>query len=250
MKKYTLLFVLLAGLVQAQTVPSSDAGYEIGGQVGDYSYRENPNLMELHADGLLAVHGAITVDDILGLGPARLEGRFVHARTDYSSPSSGTSENSRNMYGEIRALRLNPMQVAYGEIIPYYGLGIRRLYNDLKDTATAFGYERISTYIYAPLGVAYHSPQTNYGGMALSGEFAPLLYGRQYSGINDGIENNQTEGYHLRLTALWENKQFQAGPYYQFWRVGDSDVDCSGSFCGVEPKNFTREFGFSVSYKF
>ena len=88
------------------------------------------------------------------------------------------------------------------------------------------------------------------GALGVAAEVAPLLWGRQYSNINDGITNKQTSGTHLRLTTLWEADKWSVGPYYQFWRVDDSDVDCSGSICGLEPKNFTREWGLSLQMKF
>lgn len=245
----TILVLGLVGLAQAQTIPDSKVGLDLGIQVGDYTYREHPNFMELHGSGLLGLHGALTVADLFGMGHMRFEGRVGISPVDYSS-ESGTSEDSENFYGEFRTLWLTPIQTRYGEFIPYFGLGVRRLYNDLKDTEIASGYERISTYVYAPLGFAYHSPKARYGGIGFQGEYGPLLWGQQYSDIGSGLTNDQTSGYHARTSVQWESDSWRIGPYYQFWKVDDSDVACSDTTCGLEPKNFTREYGLSFNYKF
>jgi hypothetical protein len=86
----------------------------------------------------------------------------------------------------------------------------------------------------------------------LNAELGVLLRGYQksylsdfYSNVTD-VTNEQKTGQNFRLSALYKFGQWSAGPYYNHWRIGNSQVE-NGYY---EPKNTTTEFGLTAKYRY
>ncbi|PIZ31746.1 MAG: hypothetical protein COY40_01055 [Alphaproteobacteria bacterium CG_4_10_14_0_8_um_filter_53_9] len=250
----TFALTLLATTASAQTLNTNALleGLDIGARAGYYRYSENPNFMELEGVSNIGVDAAYqTMANVpfLGQQAVRIEGRLSRSQDGYSSASGFTNGNESTV-AEVRTLLVGRYDVGSLTLNPYWGYGYRYLKNDLQDTATALGYERTSQYHYLPLGTWLAMPVTNKVSAIGQVEYAPLIYGRQHSAINSGLDNTQTSGHHIRLFGGARYAGLTVGPYAEFWRVDDSDTSCASSFCGYEPKNFTREVGVKATYHF
>jgi hypothetical protein len=50
---------------------------------------------------------------------------------------------------------------------------------------------------------------------------------------------------------MFERDKLAVGPYLHYWHIQDSDLQpIGGGFSGLEPENFTREYGLELRYRF
>ena len=133
----------------------------------------------------------------------------------------------------------------------YIGLGGRYLYNEsgymLSSTGHS-GYDRISRYLYVPIGIVTHSLNEN-GLFIFSIEYDWFLQGIQESKLSQvgssfsDITNSQESGYGIKITAgFFDSVATSEGYelYLDLWDVDDSNITYSGFY---EPRNVTTEFG-------
>lgn len=231
----------------AEEDPALRPGFEIGAQGGYYRYTENPKFMELEST---PAYGVFASQQGLGdsLPNLRLEGRFLNAKADYAS-NNGTTSDETNWLAEGRVLYTANFFAGDLGLAPYVGYGYRFLRNEGKNTASSSGYTRESQYHYAPVG-AWLSLPVGDASLVAQAEYGRLLHGEQYSAISTGLKNTQSNGSEYRFFMGYRGGSLQFGPYAQFWRVEDSSTNCVPGYCGLEPKNFTREVGLSLSYHF
>jgi hypothetical protein len=160
------------------------------------------------------------------------------------------------------------MRVAFGKdyfptgsysLTPFAGLGYRYLYNDMRGSSStgALGYRRMSHYTYLPLGLNMRFQPAPGWVFAPTAEFDVFLGGRQESRLSDtglgfsDASNGQEKGYGYRASVFIEKGPIAFGPWMHYWRIRDSDLaDIGQGWVGQEPKNWTREIGAELRYRF
>jgi hypothetical protein len=255
-----LLAISPAAIAQTAPEPNPLAtrrGFEVGGQLAHYHYEE-PGLMNLIGPRIGAV-GSFTLAKA-GLF-FRAEVRGSYGRLKYKG--SGTQDNVPDSIFETRLLVGKDFPV--GDRIalsPYAGLGYRALYNDLRGYSqiggqTFAGYRRYSTYAYAPAGLTARIGLRDRWVLAPTVEYDLFIRGRQdtklsdVGGCNQDVTNTQTRGYGYRTAFMVENSRWAFGPWLHGWSIRDSDLQPIGcGQLGREPKNWTREAGIEVRYRF
>ncbi len=131
----------------------------------------------------------------------------------------------------------------------YSGIGYRFLQDDSSfDPA---GYLRKSNYLYIPLGLKIERGYKN--GLSLGGsvEIDLLVYGQQYSKIDNlRIRNHQDAGVGVRaavdIVNRGKNSNFKIQPFIKYWNFNDSE-DKHGYY---EPDNKTVQIGIQFVWSF
>lgn len=261
MKKALAGAALLAAVspALAQSAGSPDPrltrpGWEIGGQVSSYHYEE-PDFAKITGDRA-GVTGAYTYADRKHLF-SRLEGRISYGSLKYEG--SGTMSNVPDWLAELRLVAGKDLLASdHVALSPYLGFGYRFLYDDSRgytDTGAA-GYRRYSNYLYVPLGLTLRIGAGRWT-IAPNVEYDYFLHGTQISKLSDtgipgtgDITNEQSQGYGYRGNLMFETRSWAFGPWLNYWKIKDSDVACAASVCGLEPGNWTREWGVELRYRF
>lgn len=232
-------------------------GWEAGGQISSYRYEE-PNFMKL-SGGRIGGVGAYTFT-FPNRVYLRIDGRASYGLLDYESVGTGTQDDVPDFTTEARVV------VGYdflaGESValsPYIGFGYRYLYNDLTGYSStgAVGYERISQYIYVPIGITMRFRAAERLVIAPTLEYDWFLRGRQESYLSDtglgysDATNTQKNGRGYRAYLMFETRRWSLGPYTHYWKIKDSDVVqiAPGTFA-FEPENTTREYGVEFRWRF
>lgn len=262
MKRAVLFAAVLAAATPAalaQTT-SDDArltrrGWEVGAQAAHYHYEE-PDFMKLTGNRGGAV-GAYTFTDWRHWF-SRIDGRISYGKLKYEG--SGTQTDVPDWIGEIRAVAGKDFLLGTSfALSPYAGLGYRYLYDDLRGYSStgAAGYRRYSNYLYAPVGLTLRINTAGRFVIAPSIEYDAFLQGRQVSRLSDtgiagvqDISNEQSKGWGYRANLMFEQDHWAFGPWLHYWSIKDSDVQCGGMVCGLEPANWTREWGAEFRYRF
>jgi len=265
MKRVILTTVLLAavsGAVSAQeTTPANPLltrpGWEVGGQISYYHYEE-PNFMKLAGDRVGAV-GAYTFTSPNRVY-SRIDLRSSYGSLKYQSSGTGTLNDVPDWIFEARAVVGRDFLTGDSAALsPYIGLGYRYLYNDLRGYSStgAVGYQRVSQYLYVPVGLTTRFRTGERWVIAPTVEYDAFLGGRQYSQLSDtGIgysdaTNTQKHGYGYRAYLMLESGHWAFGPWLQYWKINDSDTVPIGlGKAALEPANWTREYGVELRYRF
>jgi hypothetical protein len=263
MQKIVLTVMLLAaisGTAPAQETPPSNPlltrrGWEVGGQISNYQYEE-PGLMNLKGNRIGAV-GAYTF-----ASPNRVYSR-IDLRSSYGSlqyQGSGTLDDVPDWIFEARAVvGRDYLPSDSAALSPYIGLGYRYLYNDLRGYSStgAVGYQRVSQYLYVPVGLTARFRTGERWVIAPTVEYDVFLGGRQYSQLSDtglgysDASNRQDSGYGYRAYLMFESGHWAFGPWLHYWSIKDSDVVPVGlGSAAMEPANWTREYGLELRYRF
>ncbi|HKW37188.1 MAG TPA: hypothetical protein VJO54_05195 [Burkholderiales bacterium] len=250
-----LLAAASAALAQSGSARlSTRPGLEIGGQIASYDYKE-PGLAELEGSRLGFV-GAWT--STIGAGVfARIDARASYGSLDYRG--SGSMSGVPDLILETRAVAGFDWDLGGATLSPYAGLGYRYLYDDLNGYSStgAAGYRRYSNYLYAPIGLTLRFALSADWVLAPTAELDVFLRGKQKSMLSDAnsafsnVTNTQDHGTGYRLYLMFERDRLAVGPYLHYWHIQDSDVQpIGGGQLGLEPENFTREYGLELRYRF
>ena len=181
------------------------------------------------------------------------EGRYARGTVDYRSDGSGTANDQRDEVWEIRGLVGKDFVGNTIALSPYTGYAFRYLYNDARGTSSlgAAGYRRQSTYQYIPLGVTTRFRVLDQSRISANIEYDVFTSGTQKSYLSDvnpifiDLVSHQHQGMGARGSLLFENKGWAAGPWFNYWHIGESE----GFFGANEPNNKTREVGFKITKK-
>jgi len=257
----TLSAVLLLGAKQSNAAGellATRPGLELGVQAAYYRYEE-PDIMKLSGNrgGLV---GAYTFTDARRLF-SRIDVRDSYGRLKYESSGTGTQDKVPDNIFEVRAVGGADFFPGRSfSLSPYAGLGYRYLYDDLRGYSStgAAGYRRESNYMYAPLGL---TARMHLGGgwvLAPTAEFDVFLGGRQKSYLSDtgiagvhDVINSQDKGHGYRAYVMIEKDHWAFGGWMHYWLIEDSDVQSvGGGYAGYEPRNWTREGGLEIRYRF
>ena len=252
---------LSAAAVAQETAQSNSlltpGGWEFGGQVSHYRYEE-PNFMKLKGEqaGIVGAYTFTSLNRVY----TRIDLRVAYGSLDYDSVSTGSLDNVPNWLGEARVVigRDYLPRGSYA-LSPYIGFGYRYLYNDLRGYTTtgAAGYRRYSRYYYIPTGVTARFRAGESWVIAPTAEYDWFLAGRQRSKLSDtglglpDVTNDQNNGRGYRASLMFEKGRWAFGPWFNYWKIKDSNVVSIGAGVGVlEPENWTKEFGVDLRYRF
>ena len=234
------------------------SGVDLGLQISDYQYEE-PSLNvkltgpKFGADVLLTAslgHDSFVTADIRG----------AFGYSDYSG--SGTKTNNFEDLWDIRGLIGHDFIFQSFSLTPVVGVGYRDFYSDDRGTSSIGdqGYRRQNQLIYIPIGIEPRFRVLADARIATNFEYDYVVTGRQTSTLSDAnvgfpdISNTQKSGYGLRGSIMWEQQQWAAGPFFDYWSIQQSDTVCADGtlygLCGYEPTNHTIEGGFQVRYHF
>lgn len=144
-------------------------------------------------------------------------------------------------------------------VAPYLGLGWRN-HVDKKDPEPG-DYKRKQTYLYLPIGIDWKIFPTRGLELSFNTELDVLLRGKNTTYLGgEAMEFAQNSGYGLRFSTKLEYNFGKAGifvePFFRYWNIADSETKCyylpdyNATFCGLEPKNNTREFGMKIGVSF
>lgn len=249
----------------ANVTPLPVKGWELGGHFYYYKYEE-PDIATLEG----FYYGFVPSYTFRSSGPgwaARVESPIAFGNVDYEG--SGTAENIRDFVVEPRGWVGYDFPTGGGHVLtPFFGVGYRRLENSFGGMTTntgALGYDRISQYIYSPLGLEYFMPIGSEWSATLAWEYDFFWDGKQRSELSDAIagladvENDQNDGYGMRVSlriarhAAGHNVVIK--PFFHYWNVDTSDISnivYQGVAVGYgfEPENDTIEAGVEVSAEF
>ncbi len=260
----------------------SKISVEIGPELSYFKYKE-PGLMK--EEGLYyGLSGSLTSrfppytdnEDLFnqptsrtGTTMVRLEGNISWGEVDYKSEGTGELENIDDRLFEIRGLGGFDYETSdWAVFTPYFGVGYRYLNDDSggKITTTGHrGYERESNYYYSPVGAELNMELGSGWSLGLTSEYDIFWFGKQKSHLGDAVaglgtlSNEQKEGWgyrgSLRLQHTGENVDVLFEPFYRYWEIEDSDIS-NVTFNGVvvgyglEPENFSKQFGLKTALKF
>ena len=255
------ILVAISPVAAAQkSIPPDPAltrsGWEIGGQLSDYSYEE-PTLGAKIWGGRVGVTGGYTHTSA-SRWFFKVDGRYAYGSLKYEG--SGTTDSVPDSIAETRMVIGRDFLPRSGvSFSPFAGIGYRYLYNDLRGTTStgAVGYQRYSYYLYAPLGFTSRIDVNAKWVIATTVEYDYFIRGEQVTqftdvgaGYNDA-SNTQNKGYGYRFSVMAEKGSWAVGPWMHYWNIEDSDIVPIGfGIRGFEPENETREYGLEVKYRF
>ncbi len=225
---------------------AKETGFMLGG-FADYSLHFAQGLM-LGADGTLA-----------------------WGQVDYNSNGTGSIDNIDDVMAEVRGTIGYDFTTANQQhrITPYIGIGYRYLLDQVggkTSTTGALGYDRISQYLYLPVGVKTLCDLNEGWKLGLNLEYDVFLNGTQKSELGDAVagldtlENDQDKGFGVRgsvkLAKDFQTINLSLEPFVRYWHISQSDIKAvtfGGTPIGVvgyEPKNHSFESGVKVGVNF
>jgi hypothetical protein len=262
----TAVMIAIAGLVAATAVCAEPAlktqtGNDIGLSLSSYQYQE-PGLMSLKGIKMgldMRTTKALQNDQFI-----RGELRYAFGTVDYNSNGTGSASGNLDWYIEARGLFGKDWAVKDAVFSAYMGFGYRYLFNDGRGiTSTGYaGYRRQSNYFYLPVGIIHRRTLNDQARLVSTLEYDQLLAGKQITSESDvgagysDVTNNQSSGYGLRLSVMYERSKWSIGPYVHYWNIGQSDMvpeiqnGVPTGFVLLEPENNTVEFGLKASQQF
>jgi len=251
------LFITYMARAESTTLATQTAS-DIGLSLSSYQYREPGVMSSTGAKLGLDLRTTKVLQHRLFI---RGDLRYAFGSVDYNG--SGSASGHQDWYIEARGLVGKDWTIRDAVFSPYIGLGYRYLYNDARGiTSTGYwGYRRESNYLYLPIGVTHRITLNDRARLVTELEYDHLMSGRQVSRLSDGgtgysdVTNNQSSGYGLKLSVMYEKNNWAAGPYLHHWNIGQSDTALlyqNGIPIGIgwEPKNDTIEFGVKTRQQF
>lgn len=237
-------------------------GIEVGLQSYWYKYEEEVNNAFFMSNtgykyGLSATGIKTLGDDYYMIADAR----YATGDVKYSS-ASGEGYVADNRY-EMRLLFGNEALVENYLLASYFGIGYRRLDNDLRDFGSG-GYRRTSQYLYIPIGVTHRFLVDRVSRLSTNIEYDYFIKGEQKSYLSDvnawyaavygDPVDKQKHGYGVRINSAYEKQDWSIGAFFNYWHIGDSEksyyTDGIDLYYAYEPKNDTKEIGLEIKYRF
>lgn len=262
---FTFLLCLLPAALWAQVMPlTTTTSSELGLEVSSYRYEETSNgayfmSNEGNKIGIMGNFSQTLAENWFW----GAEARQAFGSVSYNSASSGSKGGNPDVITEIRITGGKDYVVGTQVLAPYFGLGYRSLFNDLRgfSTSGAVGYRRLSEYYYLPLGVTHRLRVNAQARISTSVEYDLLLDGRQKSFLSDVNStsndpvNAQRQGYGARLMVSYETYNWSVGGFLNYWSLADSEpslrtLNGVPSSVIMEPQNSTREIGLLFKLRF
>jgi hypothetical protein len=263
--------VALIGLAPASAIAQTAPGWWVGPEAYWYTYREVPSFVYQWGP-FAGINGGYTYK-IRNFFLA-VEGYADLGYVDYKSnaPTAGLPNGSGrvngiwNYKGEFRALIGGDIgHPGSFYISPFTGFGYRILFENGQgrtSTTGAVGYDRLSQYLYVPLGLGTSFTAGSWV-LRPTVEYDLFITGQQTSYLSQAglfdITNRQTEGYGARASFLMETGtpwgRIAFGPFFRWWDIHDSRASVTPiggglALVAVEPHNETIEAGMSLRFLF
>ena len=207
-----------------------------------------------------------------------LQAKLMSGSLKYDSNGTGSSENDKNTYVDLKPLLGQKINInTTSSIRPYIGLGFRYLRNPSSESLSTTGhssYLRTNKLLYIPFGLI-HTFKLNQSAYIESNiEGSVVILGRQFSEVKgksfssmplgavfiDDHNHTQNKGYGFKFSTYYHQEKWFIGPYLQYWNIDNSSthkgkyinkLTNNAGYCPtVEPKNNTIETGISVGLKF
>jgi hypothetical protein len=200
-------------------------------------------------------------EDILKMIFINLQLRFMIGNVDYNGgwiDENGIKQPHRlyglqDYYLDSRFLTglTIPLKNTDFKLYPYLGIGYRYLYNDMRYNDHLYGYQRVSQYLYVPLGMNARYRYDKDWAFSFNAEYDLFCSGKQTSAASGYVLNyNQNKGYGLRFSSRAarevKNVTLFVEPFLRYWHIACSEIVDKG----CEPKNYTREFGVQLGVQF
>lgn len=195
----------------------------------------------------------------------RLEGLVSYGQVDYSSTSTGESDDIDDFCVDTRVVVGHTVyDDKRAKVTPFIGFGYRFLQDDSESRLTTtgnIGYLRESNYYYSPIGLKILVRYDNGWSLAPEVEYDYFWSGEQESELGylpgyEDVKNDQEDGYGYRASlTLSKDRGHGMGCsfkiFYRYWDIDDSEVTVDRfSNSWIEPKNETVEYGLNISLSF
>jgi hypothetical protein len=264
MKKLLLLVICFmfvgVGSVSAQTETNilyKKHTFELGGEISYITYKEPGVLRERGA--MYGGVGSYTYHNKIML---KVEGRGCFGKLNYydlEGPPVPRNSN-RDYVFEARGLGGYDFSILKSSILtPFLGVGYRHFNDDVLPRP----YERVSNYLYSPIGMAFITGLGNDWSIGGTGEYDYFWWGNQNSHpieaveIED-IESRLKDAFGLRGSITLEKKYkkviFEGGPFIRYWDVKKLEPVSLNVGLPIQPswisKNDSTEVGFKLAVKF
>ncbi len=278
-----LIIGMLAGaaIVAAEARAGTRPGFELGGELFDYNYRERLGGDTVVRDD--GTFGGIGVGYVETLGTNWfLRARFNAAwgSVDYRSDGAILDED---VGGESRiddvSQTIGQLELHVGRdftlaggttVTPFVGLGSRVLEDksggEVSDDGL-LGYDREVSYAYVPIGLASRHPLGGGKVLTLSAQYNWVVGGEAKSNFSDvdeevpDVKLDLNDGHGFEASAMLDipvgSHAVRFGPFLRHWSLDRSDklVLTDPDFPGeelqlFEPKNRTTELGVRLAFAF
>lgn len=236
----------------------TQSGQSLGISLSDYSYQETGimSLKSKKAGGVYAATYALDGDHACTRQGWSVSGqfRFVSGKADYTSPISGTLNDTPNWYYETFFTVGKDVDLGESVLTPHLGLGFRHLHNDLRTNDVRQGYRRDSRYIYMPLGLTHKTSVKAGKTVTTTLQYLHMIRGVQKASLSDqnpfaqNVSLLQPKGYGLRMEVMLSTRDWMFGPTISYWNIDQSQT--GGTIQVFEPKNSTYELGMKFMKKF
>jgi len=245
----SLLFSAVANAAETKEVQS------LNGQTTFYDW----HYSTYEEPGLMTVKSRIPFSFSLGFRDE------TSIRNPNENGGKGISWNIEGSYGLVKYDGSGTHNHDYYKLLAegYYpvsgaffaGVGYRRLFDNFgpgSTSSSARTYDRLSTYLYAPLGYNVR----NDDGSNIKLQYNYFISGQQTSYISQvpgylsDLVNDQKKGFGFDVSFTNPAGSWEA--YYRYWFIEDSEISSgvtvAGIIYGYEPKNRTSEIG--LRYRF
>ncbi len=236
----------------------TQSGQSLGISVSDYTYQET-GVMSLKSNKAGVVYTATYALD--GMHACTRRGwfvsgqfRFASGKADYTSPLSGTLNDTPNWYYDTFFVVGRDFDLGAHVLTPHIGLGFRHLHNDLRTNDIRQGYRRDSRYTYLPLGLTHKTHFQGEKTVATTLQYLHLIRGNQKASLADqnpfaqNVSLLQPSGYGWRMEVMLNTRDWMFGPTISYWNIDQSQT--GGAMQVFEPQNRTYELGMKFIKKF
>lgn len=186
----------------------------------------------------------------------KVDAYLAHGEFNYSSASGVMSGEPNNLF-EIQGVLGHDFYMGCKRITPYVGAGYRRLADNSGGMQTDLGavaYDRRANYYYMPVGLDVSLFSGRKGDIEFIAEYDYLWRGYQKSDDIDSDyphinEQKDGYGYKLRFRVIKQTRphvKVVMEPYFNYWHIEDSTLNCNPYFCVIEPFNTSHEYGVRV----
>ena len=271
MKK--LFFLSTAILIAVFNVHAQDSSVSIATQSGNtlgltisgYQYKEPSLDVTINAPMI-----GIDYTGTYAFGNdwfVKADARYAYGPAKYTG--SGTQSNIPYSYYDLRGLfgyDFSFAELGGFVLAPYTGLGYRYLFDNQggQTSSGANSYNRSSNYLYLPIGVTHRMTINDVHKLETAIEYDYLIQGTQVSHLSQAssylpdVTNQQSRGYGLRLSSMYQFAEWSVGPYVTYWNIQNSNSvtqtitvnKTNYRLTAYEPANNAVEAGIKVAYSF
>ncbi len=255
-------------VAEAGTSIGTHGGFEVGGELFDYSYRERDGGATIVRDD--GTFGGITGTYVETIG----SGWFLKARltlgwgsVDYSSDDGSRLDGVPQDFGQLELLAGRDFAVGAVTLTPYAGVGARVLNDNSGGRMTSdglAGYDREVSYGYWPVGVTARLPLGKRATLTLSGQANFVTNGEAVSRFSEldpdvpDVKLDLPSGTGWELTAAVSlpvgSSRISVGPFARGWQIDRSRsailADAEGAIELFEPKTRTVAVGLRAAFAF